>query len=365
MAEFKKVAIIHYWLVSNRGGEKVLEALCELYPEADIFTHVYNEDEFLDSPISKHKIFETFIAKLPFSKKAYKNYLPLMPIALEQLDLSGYDLVISSESGPAKGIIPHPGQVHVCYCHSPMRYVWDLYFSYKDKAGFIKRALMAPLCHYIRRWDQLTSMNVSHFIANSGFVGSRIKGCYNRDSKVIHPPVDFDSFQLSEKDPEDFYLVLGQLVPYKNTSLAIEAFNESGRTLKVVGEGEELAYLKSISGENIELLGRLSFPEIKVLLSSCKALVFPGVEDFGIVPLEAMASGRPVIALKQGGALETVKEGVSGMFFDDATVLSLNQSIDEFEENIDSFKPDTIRRYSERFSKEEFKRKLSDYLSDL
>jgi glycosyltransferase involved in cell wall biosynthesis len=360
-----KVAIVHYWLVNLRGGEKVLEALCELYPQADIYTHVYNPAVFKDSIISQHSIKQSFISKLPFAKKMYQNYLPLMPLALEQFDLSDYDLVISSESGPAKGVIPAPGQPHICYCHSPMRYAWDMYHEYRNRCGWLKRFLMVPFLHYIRRWDQLSSMSVSHFIANSSFVAGRIKSFYNRDSEVIHPPVDFDVFSLSGAPAKDYYLLLGQLVPYKKADLAVQAFNLSGRKLKIVGEGEQFELLKKIAGDNIELLGRQPFDEIKVLLANCKALIFPGIEDFGIVPLEAMASGRPVIAYKKGGALETVKEGVSGVFFEEQNESSLNAAIEKFEQAPDVFKPESIRRYVEIFSKENFKNKISSFVCDL
>ncbi|MCW8354473.1 glycosyltransferase [Marinomonas pontica] len=296
-----KVAIIHYWLVNLRGGEKVLEALCELYPEADIYTHVYAPENFKDSVISKHSIRQSFISKLPLAKRWYQNYLPLMPLALEQFDLSDYDLVISSESGPAKGVIPAPGKPHICYCHSPMRYAWDMYYDYKKRYGWLKRLLMIPLLHYIRRWDQVSSMSVSHFVANSHFVAGRIKSFYHRESTVIHPPVDFTEFSLSNSESDDYYLMLGQLVPYKKADMAVRAFNSSGKKLKIIGQGEQLEELRQLANDNVEVLGRLPFGEIKDLLAHCKALIFPGVEDFGIVPLEAMACGRPVIAYRKGG----------------------------------------------------------------
>lgn len=357
-----RVAIIHYWLLTNRGGEKVLESLCELYPEADIFTHVYDSNAFKDSIISRHKITQSFISKLPWSKKLYQNYLPLMPLALEQFDLSNYDLIISSESGPSKGVIPAPGKPHICYCHSPMRYAWDMYHDYRSQAGLLKRLIMPPVMHYLRRWDQLSSMTVSNFIANSDFVAKRIKSFYNRDADVIHPPVDFHEFQPSGSVPDDYYLLLGQLAPYKKADLAVRAFNKSGRKLKVVGEGEQLQELKKIANENIEILGRCSFSEIKNYLANCKALIFPGVEDFGIVPLEAMASGRPVIAYRKGGALETVKEGVSGIFFDIQSEDSLNESVENFESKLEVFESDAIRSHAEKFSKEQFKSKIASYI---
>lgn len=360
-----RVAIVHYWLVNVRGGEKVLEALCELYPDADIYTHVYDPSKFKNSVIGQHQIFQSFISKLPAAKRWYQNYLPLMPLALEQFDLSDYDLVISSESGPAKGVIPAPGRPHICYCHSPMRYAWDMYHNYKKRCGWFKRLLMVPLLHYIRRWDQLSSMSVSYFVANSHFVAGRIQSFYHRSAHVIHPPVDFDEFQPTNRPPEEFYLLLGQLVSYKKADLAVRAFNASGRYLKVVGEGEQLQELRRMAQSNIEVLGRLSFEEIKILLANCKALIFPGVEDFGIVPLEAMSSGRPVIAYREGGAVETVKENISGLFFDQQTAHDLNQAIERFEQSYEQFDSYSIRRYAAQFSKDRFKQQFSDYIDQI
>lgn len=358
-----KVAIIHYWLINNRGGEKVLEALCELYPEADIYTHVYDPSKFKNSVISQHTIYQSFISRLPRAKKWYQNYLPLMPLALEQFDLSDYDLVISSESGPAKGVIPAPGSPHICYCHSPMRYAWDMYHDYKSRCGWFKRLLMLPLLHYIRRWDQLSSMSVSHFIANSHFVAGRIKSFYNRNASVINPPVTFNDFSICTDPSNDYYLFLGHLVPYKKADLVVNAFNLSGRKLKIVGEGPQFSMLSKLANDNIEILGRQPFDVIKELLANCRALIFPGVEDFGIVPLEAMSCGRPVIAYRAGGALETVKEGLTGVFFDVQSEQSLNQTIDVFEKNSADFDPTEIRKWSENFSKEQFKQKFAAYVS--
>lgn len=348
-----KVAIVHYWLNNNRGGEKVLEALCELFPEADIFTHMYVVDNFKDSCISQHTVFTTFISRLPFAKRLYQSYLPLMPLALEELDLSGYDLVLSSESGPAKGIIPPPGVPHICYCHSPMRYAWDMYHDYKKNVGWIKRKLMAPIMHYLRRWDQLSSQQVTHYIANSQFVSKRISSYYGREAEVIHPPVSSDDFEVSYTE-DGYYLMLGQLVAYKKADLAVKAFNESGKKLVIIGEGEQFEELKKLAKDNIELLGRQPFDKIKTYLENCKALIFPGIEDFGIVPLEAMACGKPVIAFGKGGALETVVEGVSGLFFLEQSSDSLIKAVDRFELDF-VLDPQKIRAHAEKFSKEVFK----------
>lgn len=355
-----KVAIVHYWLINNRGGEKVLEALCELYPDADIYTHYYEAENFIGTVIAEHKITQTFISKLPFAKRFYQSYLPFMPLALEEIDLTGYDLIISSESGPAKGIIPPPGVAHICYCHSPMRYAWDMYHEYKSRANFLKRYLMPLLMHYLRRWDQMSAMQVSHFVANSHFVAKRIKTYYGRTSEVIYPPVSFDEFSLAS-NVGDFYLLLGQLVSYKKADLAVKAFSASGRRLIVVGEGEQLRELQDLASSNIEIRGRLPFCEIKSLLASCRALIFPGVEDFGIVPLEAMASGRPVIAFNKGGALETIVDGKTGVFFNQQTVDSLNGAVELFEEKFVDFDSHFIRAHAEKFNKDRFKRQFERF----
>ena len=358
-----KVAIIHYWLVNMRGGEKVLEALCELYPQADIFTHVYRPEKFQNSVISKHKITTTFIAKLPGATKRYQLYLPLMPLALEELDLSGHDLVISSESGPAKGVIVPPGVPHICYCHSPMRYAWDMYGEYRSEMGKLKRFLTALLLHYIRRWDQLSSQQVTEFIANSRFVAKRIKSYYGRNSMVIHPPVDIGAFSLSSSS-EDYYLVLGQLVPYKKTDLAVRAFNQSGKKLIVIGDGVQLGLLKKIAQPNVQILGYQPFSVMKAYLMKCKALIFPGVEDFGIVPLEAMACGKPVIAFAKGGALETVLDGLTGCLFYEQTVDSLNKVIYSFESDF-NVEPSQIREKALSFSKENFKERIRNHINEI
>ncbi len=342
-----KVAIIHYWFVNMRGGEKVVEALLDLYPQADIYTHVYDPAS-VSEKIQQRVVATTFIQNLPWAKKYYQSYLPLMPIALEQLDLRDYDLILSSESGPAKGVMTSPDALHICYCHSPMRYLWDMYHDYREKTSWLKRLLMPLLSHYLRLWDLATASRVDYFVANSTFVQKRIKKFYRRKSEVIYPPVNVEEFYLAEK-VGSFYLMVGQLVSYKNTRLAVEAFNENGKSLVIIGSGEELEMLKGIAADNVSLLGYQDFETIKYHYAHCKALIFPGVEDFGMVPVEAMASGRPVIALGKGGALDTVIDGVTGVLFKKPSVLCLNSAIEQFEQQYTKFNPQKIQNHAIQF----------------
>ena len=359
-----KVAFIHYWLVGMRGGESVLAEFCQLYPEADIYTHVY-DPESISATIKRHKVLTTFIARMPFSLKLYQFYLPFMPLALEQLDLSDYDLVISFESGPAKGVITASNVLHICYCHSPMRYLWDMSHQYLSKCGLLKRLLMMPVLHYLRMWDVSSSSRVDEFIANSEFVAGRIRKYYRRSSSVIHPPVDLKKFGLgtSTNRKEKYYIFVGQLIDYKRADIAIEAFGDSGRKLLVVGEGEQLTALTSIAGRNIEFLGRLGDEELREVMIGCEALIFPGIEDFGIVPLEAMACGKPVIAYKMGGALDTIAEGTTGKFFDEPNAQSLNRAVDEYEATKSSFNSELIAAHAAKFGSARFRREISELIT--
>lgn len=351
-----RVAIVHYWLVGMRGGEKVVEALCELFPQAEIFTHVY-APEAISERIRQHRIHTTFINRLPQAKKRYQTYLPLMPLALQQLDLRDFDLVISSESGPAKGVIVGPNARHICYCHSPMRYVWDMYPDYLAGAGRITRWLMPPLIHYMRLWDRSAADGVDAFVANSRYVASRIKRYYRRDAEVITPPVQVEDFE-ADGEVCDFYLMLGQLVSYKRPDLAIDAFNASGRKLVVIGEGEMIESLKQRAGPNVTFMGRQPFEVVREYLSRCRALVFPGLEDFGMVPVEAMAAGRPVIAYGQGGVLDTVLDGHTGILFREQSVESLNDAVERFERCESRFLPAQMALHAGRFNKEKFKQRF-------
>ena len=354
-----KVAIVHYWWLSNRGGEAVVKALVRMHPEADLFLHVCDEALVRAAlgPGFRGRIVQTFIARLPGARRHYQKYLPLMPLALEQLDLTAYDLVLSSESGPAKGVVTRPDAVHICYCHSPMRYVWDLYPEYRNASGRIVRALFPFVAHYLRVWDRVAADRVDHFVANSAFVAARIRKFYRRDSRVVHPPVDVQAFDAGAVRG-DHYLVLGQLVGYKRADLAVDAFNELGLPLTVIGEGEQFTLLKSRARPNVTLLGRQPFDVIRQHLQTCRALVFPGVEDFGIVPVEAMAAGAPVIAYARGGALETVVDGVTGCLFHEQTVAALKAAVEQIEWGDLAIDPAAARRHAHRFDVAVFEREM-------
>lgn len=354
-----KVAIVHYWWLSNRGGEAVVAAIAELYPEADLYVHVCDEPlvrKTLGAGF-KGQVITTFIARLPGAAKHYQKYLPLMPVALEQLDLSAYDLVISSESGPAKGVITRPDALHVCYCHSPMRYVWDMYPAYLQGAGRFVRALFPWVAHWLRVWDRASADRVDHFVANSSFVASRIRKFYRRDAEVVYPPVNVTAFD-HRRERGDFYLCLGQLVPYKRADMVVEVFNRLGLPLVVIGEGELLDRLKAIAAPNVQLMGRQAFSVVKEKLETCKALVFPGLEDFGIVPVEAMASGAPVIAYGKGGALDTIVHGKTGILFDEQSNSALEAAIRGFEAGQHRFDVETLREHAAGFDKSIFQRRF-------
>lgn len=359
-----KVAIIHYWLVGMRGGEKVLEDLCRLYPQADLFTHVAIPENLSDT-IRAHRITETFVGRLPFARRLYQKYLPFMPRALEQLDLTGYDLVISSEAGPAKGVICDPDAVHVCYCHSPMRYIWDQYPVYHAQAGRLTRLVMPHIAHRLRVWDTASAARVDHVIANSAFVARRIAKAWRRDATVIHPPVNVDDFiPRGPVEIGDHYLYAGELVSYKRPDLVIEAFNASGKRLVVIGEGAAKKTLQAMAGPNITFLGRVDFDRLRDQFARCRALVFPGVEDFGILPLEVMAAGRPVIAYAKGGATETVIDGVTGLLFSTQSAEAINTAIAALESDPDRFDPERLRAHANRFSAARFRAEIGQFIAD-
>jgi glycosyltransferase involved in cell wall biosynthesis len=355
-----KVALVHYWLVGMRGGEKVLECLCELFPDADIFTLVVDRQAISES-ILRHRIESSWLQRIG-GRRHYKKMLPLMPIALESFDLTAYDLVISSEAGPAKGVITGPTSLHICYCHSPMRYIWDLYYQYRAQAPWFTRAVMSLTSSSLRQWDVTTSARVDFFISNSRYVAKRIKKFYRRDSKVINPPVDLERFRISEA-PGEYYLCAGQITPNKRIDLAIEAFTRLGLPLVVIGEGADRTLRKS-AGQNITFLGAVDDVQMVRHFSSCKALVFPGIEDFGIVPLEVMASGRPVIAYAEGGALETVLPGQTGILFEEQSVQALIQAVQQMESEMHLYEPQRLREFASAFDRSHFKERMRAYIDE-
>lgn len=351
-----RVAIVHYWLVSMRGGERVLERLLNLFPGADVFTHVYDESR-MSATIRQSKVTTTFIDRLPMSKRFYQYYLPLMPMALEQLDLTGYDLVISSESGPAKGVITSPHALHLCYCHSPMRYLWDHYHLYRKDANPIARAAMPMIYHRMRQWDMSSSARVDKIAANSTFIRDRIRKSWRREAEVIHPPVETRLFTPS-LELDDHYLWVGQMVPYKRPDLAVEAFTRTGLPLLMVGEGGMLKKLKATAGPNVRFVSRLDFDGLRRAYARARALVFTAEEDFGIVPVEAMASGRPVLAYGRGGALDSVAPGETGMFFHRQDVDALIDGIERLEKWLPEFDPHRSVARSNLFAPERFDEKI-------
>jgi glycosyltransferase involved in cell wall biosynthesis len=360
----KKIALVHYWLTGMRGGEKVVKSICDLFPDIDIFTLVYDKNR-IDDSINKHRIFTSFIQKLPFARKKYQSYLLLMPIAIEQFDLSGYDIVISNESGIAKGVITRPETCHFCCCQTPMRYLWNMYFDYlkHERVGFLKRKIIEIFFNYLRVWDLATASRVDYFISNSENVKKRILKYYRRDSTVIYPPVDVDSMILEPKK-QDYYLVVSQLVSYKRIDLAVKAFNELKKKLIIIGEGPELKKLKKMARSNIKFLGWQSDKDLKQYYANARAFIFPGEEDFGITPVEAQASGTPVIGFGKGGLLETVIEGKTGLFFKRQHHKDLIDAIGSFESNSNRFDCYKIRENSLKFSKERFEDNLVKFIEE-
>jgi glycosyltransferase involved in cell wall biosynthesis len=338
-----------------RGGERVLERLIRLFPEADLFTHVYDAAAVSDT-IRARPVKTTFIDRLPAARSLYQKYLPLMPYALERLDLSGYDLVISSESGPAKGVIVPPDALHVCYTHSPMRYLWDQHALYRTNAGRASRLGTDLFSKGLRTWDVTTAQRVDRFAANSAFVARRIEKYYRRDSQVVYPPVDLSLFQPAAAAPDDYFLWCSQFTAYKRPDLAVEAFNRLGRPLVMVGKGPVLAEMKKRAGPNIRIIERLPFEQLKAVYRNARALVFTAEEDFGLVPVEVMASGRPVIALGRGGVLETVTENVSGLFFDRPEVDALIDAVERFDKWLPHFDQARTVALTARFAPEHFDR---------
>lgn len=362
-----RVAIIHYWLVGMRGGEKVLEAICRMYPQADIFTHVCIPDRI--SPLLRtHRIRTTAVSRLPFAAQMYQKYLVFMPTALEEIDLSGYDLVISSEAGPAKGVVPPPDAPHLCYCHSPMRYLWDQYHVYRGGAGAVTRLMMPRLAHALREWDVTSAARVDSFVANSTHVAQRIRKYWRREATVVHPPVAVERFAPVGRDEvDDFYLWAGELAPYKRPDLAVEAFTRMNKPLIVIGgpAATQTALARS-AGPSVTFLGHVPDATLKAAMARCRALIFPGEEDFGLVPVEVMASGRPVIAYGRGGVLDTVRHGETGLLFRDQSVEGLIAAVERFEaEGLDRLDPAALAAHASRFGETAFRAGFMSCLASL
>lgn len=358
-----KSAIIHEWLTSSVGGaENCLQAIHKLFP-SPIFTLIQNKKNLKDSYFENLEIHSSFIEKLPFAKTKFRNYLPLFPLAIEQFDLKTFDLVISSSHCVAKGVIIHPHQLHICYCHTPMRYAWDLMHEYLQDANLtkgFKAKLIKLILHYLRGWDVSSSFRVDHFIANSHFIKKRIEKFYGKKADVIYPPVDVESFFLHEKK-EEYYVAAGRLVPYKKMDLIVEAFSEMpDKKLIVIGDGPERKKIEMKAKKNIELLGYKTNEELKYYIQRAKGFVFGALEDFGIVPIEAMASGTAVIAFGKGGAKETIIPYETGLFFNEQTTASIKEAVHLFETL--SWDPKKCRNQAEKFSKEKFNRQFHHFV---
>jgi glycosyltransferase involved in cell wall biosynthesis len=343
-----------------RGGEKTLEAIARLYPEAEIFTLFY-DPLGISEELRRRRIRVSVLNRLPWASHIYPNLLPLYPLGCRSLDLRGYDLVISSDASIVKGVRVDPGTPHICYCHSPPRYLWNMQDVCLEHAGALRRLAARALAPWLRRWDQRAAQRVTQFVANSQNVRRRIRSYYGREATVIYPPVEpFGSPEGAA--PGDHYLFVGQLVPYKRADLAVEAFSQLGRRLLVIGAGPELPRLRRRAGPNVEFLGWQPDEVVRRHLAGCRALVFPGEEDFGIVPVEAQMAGRPVIAYGAGGALETIVKGATGLFFDSPTAESLMEAIVRFEGWEGQFSPDDARRNALRFEAGVFRNAFREFV---
>lgn len=367
-----KIAIVHDWLVTYAGSERVLEQILNLYPEADIFSIVDFLPADKRSFIHNKKVTTSFIQKLPKAKQYYRSYLPLMPLAIEQFDLSKYDLILSISHAIAKSVITGPDQIHISYINSPIRYAWDMQSQYLKESGLdhgIKGWLAKFVLHYIRIWDCRSANGVDYIISNSNFISKRVWKCYRRESTVIYPPVDIEGFCLGEKK-EAFYLTASRMVPYKKMDLIVEAFTKMpDKKLIVIGDGPDFKKIKSKASENIMLLGYQDFEVLRDYMQRAKAFVFAAEEDFGIIPVEVQACGTPVIAYGKGGALETVKgledDMPTGVFFYEQNARCICKAVNEFERNQKKISPKNCRKNAESFSVDIFKKKIKTYINSI
>ncbi len=359
-----KIALVHDYLVQYGGAERVLEAFCEIWPEAPIYTLIYDPEK-VHHRFDGKTIRTSYLQKIPFSKTHHRLFPPLMMTAIEQFDLDYYDVVLSDSSSFAKNVITGPDTLHICYCHTPIRYGWDGCQSYIQEFNFpsLIKKLVPFAMNYIRVWDFYSTFGVDYFIANSKFVANRIAKYYKRKSVVINPPVDVDNFFVSPSEKiKDYFLIVGRMMKYKKMDLAIKAFNQMKLPLKIVGRGVEYKNLRKIAGPTIEFLGRVSDEELRKIYSQAQAFVFPQEEDFGIVAIEALASGRPVIAFRAGDIAENVKDGKSGVLFEKQTVSDIIKAVARFRKM--SFEPQKIRQFSLKFSKERFKKEIRKFVEE-
>lgn len=359
-----RVALVHDHLMQDGGAEKILEALAEMFPNAPIYTLMYN-DKLVEKNFPGRKIEASIIHKMPLGRRRYRWFMPFMPMAIEFFDLSGYDLVISDSSSFAKGVITSPDTLHICYCHTPTRYLWSDTHQYINELRYNKylKKIISLILNYVRIWDKLAADRVDKYITNSKTSQKRIAKYYKRQAKIIYPSVDINDFYISEKN-ENFFLAGCRLVPYKRIDIVVKAFKKLGLKLKIFGEGIDIGRLKEIAqnAPNIEFLGRVSDKEKFELYSKCQAYINPQKEDFGITIIEAMASGRPVIALRKGGALETVIENKTGIFFENETADDIARAIKNFQ--ADNFNPRAIREHAKQFSHENFKRQIREFVRE-
>jgi len=355
------VALVHDYLNQMGGAERVVLAFHELFPDAPLYTSIYDPRR-VDAAFQQIDIRTSFMQRLPFVKKHHQPFLPLYPFAMERLDLRGYDLILSSSSAFGKGVITKPGTMHICYCHTPMRWCWN-YDEYveREQLGKLARGVLPFLITWLRVWDQTTAMRVDHFIANSPAVADRIQKYYRREAVVIPPPVDASRFLFDPTtQPEDYFLVVSRFMPYKRIDLAIQACNRLQLPLVIIGSGRDQQRLQQMAGPTIRFLGRLSDAEVLHYYAHCRALILPGEEDFGITPLEAQASGRPVVAYSAGGALASVIDGVTGTFFQEQTVESLAATLAAFDET--RYDPQIIRDHALEFDKPRFHRRILQFI---
>ena len=348
-----RVGLVHYWLLGMRGGEKVLEAFCRMYPDADIFTLFYDPAR-VSPAIRSHRVHASWLNP---ARSFYRSLLPLCPMALESFDLRDYDLIVSSESGPAKGVITRSDSCHICYCHTPMRYLWDLYPAYRAKAwtgSALKRLAMVPLTNYLRLWDFASAARVDEFVANSENVRRRIAHVWRREAQIVYPPVDVDRFYW--EPAEDYFLIVSEMVAYKQLAYAVRSFSATGRRLRIVGDGPEYRTLRALAAPNVEFCGRVPDEQLSTLYARSRALIVPGEEDFGIAAVEALASGKPIVGLGCGGTLEIVPpDAPCGVLYDEPAEDALEEALGEFDATEHRVNPHELRCWAARFSESVFR----------